>query len=124
MPTTEVAMSIQLNETEQTSNFIFTKTSSVEDVFLVFSLAAIFIITIYFIVLICNCSSRIHRKMSVPPDVVLYESDRQLLKGHRSSIEFIVADGSYVVSVCLSGTVRVWDLKNFDCVMDIQPTKR
>eukprot|EP00795_Rhopilema_esculentum_P014625 gene14625-5708_t len=124
MPSTEVALSIQLNETEQTSNLTFTKTSSVEDIFLVFSLAVIFIITIYLIVLICNCTSRIHRKMSLPPDVVLYESDRQLLKGHRSSIEFIVADGYHIVSVCLSGTVRVWDLTTLDCVMDIQPTKR
>ena len=120
LPTIDVTMSVHLNETDRNSSFKFTKTSPLEDALLILSLAVCIIGLIYITVLIITCVTRQKRKPSTMFDEDAFTMERYVLKGHRHTIEYVVADKSYVVAACITGAIRVWDMKSSECVMQIQ----
>lgn len=124
LPTIDVTMSVHLNETDRSSSFKFTKTSQLEDALLILSLAACIIGLIYITVLVISCVSRRKHTPSVIFDDDTFQVERFVLKGHRHAIEYVVADKPYVVAACITGSIRVWDMKSSECVMQIQPNQR
>ena len=119
LPTVHVAMSLQLNETDQSLNYRFTDDSSNVDLFWIASSFTVFIIAAYIFILLYKYISQRHRKGHSCIDNDRFTIDRKILKGHSCKLDVVISDGVYVVSTSLDGLVRVWDLKSAECIMEV-----
>lgn len=124
LPTIDVSMSVHLNETDQYSSYKFTKASKNEDFLSILSFAALILGCIYVLVLLFTCVSRRRRKLSSLLNDTTFVMEKKLLKGHKHYIDMLITEGSYVVSTSLDGSVRVWDVKTAECVLEIQSKVR
>ena len=41
------------------------------------------------------------------------------LEGHRHEIEYLVADCSFVISMCLGGEINIWDFYSGDKIAEM-----
>ena len=120
LPTIDVSMSLNLSESDQTSNYKFTDVSSSADFILVLSIVISLAIVTYTIFLIYTCLSKKHRRGSRFVDDELFILEEKTFKGHSCKVDMVLSDGVYVVSTSLDGFVRVFDLNSSECIMEIQ----
>ena len=45
------------------------------------------------------------------------------LEGHRHEIEYLVTDCTHVISMCLGGSINVWDSYSGDKIIEMDRTR-
>ena len=124
LPTIDISMSFQLNETDQLSSYRFTDTSTSLDFLSVVSFAATMLGVIYILGLVYNCITKRQRRAPSYACDEAFTMEKRVLKGHSHKVDMVIVDGPYVVSVSCEGSVRVWDANSTECVLEVQPKKR